>query len=113
MFQNWGLGPIGGLSINPQLTYGYTPQVIQLLQAVPQQLQQLQQLDLVRQQQLQYIQQLVQQAAQQLQYFAQHSLQPGVPAAIGAQTLGQPFPTFGAFGTGFGPSFLGQPQHVM
>ena len=115
MFQYWGLGPIGsGLSVSPQSTYGYTPHVIQLLQALPQQLQQLQQLEFVRQQQLQHIQQLVTQATQQLQYLAQHSLQPGFPGAVAPQAFGQPFQTLGTFGsTGLGTPFAGQPPHVM
>src|SRR5262245_40620893 len=108
MNANWGLGSVSGLPFNPQSQYGSTPQVIQLLQTVPQQLQQLQQLDFVRQQQLQYIQQLIQHAAYQLQYLPQHSLQQGFASPISPQGVGQPFQTFG---TGFGPSF--PTQHVM
>jgi len=110
MIANWGLGSTSGLPINQQLQYGSTPQVLQLLQAVPQQLQQLQQLDFVRHQQLQYIQQLIQHAAHQLQYLTQPSLQQGFGGSIGQQGVGQPFQPFGA---GFGPSFSTQPLQVM
>ena len=94
MNANWGLGSVSGLPFNPQSQYGSTPQVIQLLQTVPQQLQ--------------YIQQLIQHAAYQLQYLSQHSLQQGFASPISPQGVGQPFQTFG---TGFGPSF--PTQHVM
>ena len=44
MLQNWALGPLGGQTVNPSILSS-APQVIQLLQAVPQQLQQLQQIE--------------------------------------------------------------------
>lgn len=90
MLQNWALGSYGGQSINP-LTLSSAPQVIQLLQAVPQQLHQLQQIEYIRLQQLQQIQQLVQYVTLQLQQLAQHQSPQLSLGGFGAQGLGQPF----------------------
>jgi hypothetical protein len=100
-------------AINPFSTFASTPNVIQpnviqLLQAVPQQLQQLQQLEYARHQQLQQIQLLFQQVTYQLQSLAQHQgPQQTIPGVYGQGFAGQ---GFGA--QGFAPSFS-TPLHVM
>lgn len=110
-FQNpWSTSPYG-FSMTPPLSY--FPQ--QLIQAVPQQLQQIQYL---QQQQLQILQQLLQfvpaqlQQLQQLIQFVPHQIQQSQPSQ-----QWQPFgpPLSGPLGFSLSPqAYLGQPaSHVM
>jgi hypothetical protein len=130
---SWGTPPYG-VSVNPYLaqqpygqpmnvplspfaptpSFGVSPlhQVFQLLQIVPQQLQQLQQSIIVQQQQLQQIQQL-------LQLIPGHLAQ--LQQVIQPQQIQQPsspqFPGLTGFGAavpwGIAPQVFAQPGHVM
>jgi len=110
--------PLASLSLNPYNIQQALPQIFQLLQSVPYQIQQLQQLGFAQQQQLQQLQQIlqiipaqlgqlqqvIQQVPQQLQSLQQSPFQqPFGPAAFaGVSPWGTQPQTFGA-----------QPGHVM
>ena len=127
---SWGLSPYSGVSINPLMSIGaqfppqaqlplpsltgLTPyashpvvqQVLQLLQVVPQQLQQILQLGYLQQHQLQQLLQALQYIPAQLQQLTQS-------APLFQQ---QPFGTSSPFTTpwGLSPQMAGaQPSHVM
>jgi hypothetical protein len=120
---SWGAPPYG-VSVNPYLVqqpYGQPPtpsfggpplhQVFQLLQIVPQQLQQLQQSILIQQQQLQQIQQLLQlipghlvQLQQSNQLVPQQMQQ---TSQLGLTGFGATVPW------GIAPQGFAQPGHVM
>jgi uncharacterized spore protein YtfJ len=114
--QSLGTTPLASLSVNPYNLQQALPQIFQLLQTVPFQVQQLQQLEFAQQQQLQQLQQILQvipvQLAQ-LQQLIQH-----VPQQL--QQLQQTQQPFGQTGIGgFSPwgitpqTFGAQPGHVM
>jgi hypothetical protein len=105
-FATSGSGPYQGIgSYNPAAAL---PQVVQLLQAVPQQLQQLQQLEWAQQQQLQQIQQLFYVVSHQVQQLTQQLGSQGSFGTIAPQILNSPFQTM------LSPSaFSTQPLHVM
>lgn len=96
-------------AINPYANVATTPNVVQLLQVVPHQLQQLQQLEYARHHQLQQIQQLIQQIAYQLQVSAPFQSPQQTLGTLGQPISGQPFQTVGP---GFAP-LLSTPFHVM
>jgi hypothetical protein len=118
--QSLGTTPLASLSVNPYNLQQALPQIFQLLQAVPFQVQQLQQLEFAQQQQLQQLQQILQiipaQLAQ-LQQLIQH-----VPQQLQhlqqTSQLQQPFGQVSGLG-GFSPwgitpqTFGAQPGHVM
>jgi len=119
--QSLGSTPLASLSLNPYNLQQALPQIVQLLQTVPFQVQQLQQLEFAQQQQLQQLQQilqvipiqlaqlqqLIQHVPQQLQHLQQHS------------QLQQPFGQISGIGGGISPwgvgpqAFGAQPGHVM
>jgi predicted PurR-regulated permease PerM len=106
-FATLGGGPYQGIgSYNPA---AILPQVVQLLQIVPQHLQQLQQLEWAQQQQLQQIQQLFHVVASQVQQVTQQlGAQGSSFGAIAPQFLTSPYQTM------LSPSaFTTQPLHVM
>jgi hypothetical protein len=115
--QSLGITPLASLAVNPYALQQALPQIVQLLQTVPFQVQQLQQLEFVQQQQLQQLQQILQvipiQLAQ-LQQLIQH-----VPQQLQQLTqLHQPFGQFSGLGGftpwGMTPQGIGtQPGHVM
>jgi len=118
--QSLGSTPLASLSVNPYNLQQALPQIVQLLQAVPFQVQQLQQLEFSQQQQLQQLQQILQvipiQLAQ-LQQLIQH-----VPQQLQhLQQLSQLQQPFGQMSglAGFTPwgitpqAFGAQPGHVM
>jgi len=115
--QSLGTTPLSSLSVNPYNLQQALPQIFQLLQAVPFQVQQLQQLEFAQQQQLQQLQQILQiipvQLAQ-LQQLIQH-----VPQQLQQLTQQhQPFGQISGLG-GFSPwgmtpqTFGAQSGHVM
>jgi hypothetical protein len=110
--------PLASLSLNPYNVQQALPQIFQLLQTVPYQVQQLQQLGFAQQQQLQQLQQilqiipaqlgqlqqLIQHVPQQFQQFQQSPFQ---------QPFG-PSPFAGVSPWGIQPqTFSAQPGHVM
>jgi uncharacterized spore protein YtfJ len=114
--QSLGTTPLASLSVNPYNLQQALPQIFQLLQTVPFQVQQLQQLEFAQQQQLQQLQQILQvipvqlaQLQQLIQHVPQHLQQ--------TSQLQQPFGQTGI--GGFSPwgitpqTFGAQPGHVM
>jgi ABC-type transporter Mla subunit MlaD len=99
-FGQLGLGSTGGTQNLQQIL----PQVVQLLQTVPQQLHQLQQILQIVPAQLQQLQQLIQYVPQQIQHLQQTSqLQPFGQSGLGG------FSPWGITPQAFG----GQSSHVM
>jgi hypothetical protein len=140
-FSPWGVSPLGypGLGVNPYAFQQYTqnqplvsaqlssvgipvsglqplPQILSLLQTVPQQVQHLQQLVSVQLQALQQLQQTIQllpgqlQQLQQLIQFVPQQLQQ--PSALGQSAGAGSFPATSPWGIGPQP-FGAQPSHVM
>jgi hypothetical protein len=115
--QGQGIGPTALQSFGGQSAYSQHPlqqQLYQLLQAVPQQLQTLQQLEYVQQQQLQQLAQIVPVQLAQLQQLIQMVLQQ-LPQT--QQPLGQ-FSGLGGYGMGspwgMTPQLFGnQPAQIM
>jgi hypothetical protein len=87
-----GLGSIGGTQNLQQIL----PQIVQLLQTVPQQLHQLQQILQIVPAQLQQLQQLIQYVPQQIQHLQQTSQQPFGQTGLGG------FSPWGITPQGFG-----------
>jgi hypothetical protein len=124
--QTLGSTPLASLSVNPSNLQQALPQILQLLQAVPVQVQQLQQLEFAQQQLLQQLQQILQvipvQLAQ-LQQLIQHApqqlqhLQPQQPPFGQIQPQQQPFGQIGLGGIspwGITPQAFGaQSGHIM
>lgn len=129
-FSPWGVSPLGypELGVNPYAFQQYTqnqplvsaqlssvgipvsrlqplPQILSLLQTVPQQVQHLQQLVSVQLQALQQLQQTIQLLPGQLQQLHQ-------PSAFGQSAGAGSFPATSPWGIGPQP-FGAQPSHVM
>ena len=129
-FSPWGVSPLGysGLGVNPYAFQQYTqnqplvsaqlssvgipvsglqplPQILSLLQTVPQQVQHLHQLVSVQLQALQQLQQTIQLLPGQLQQLQQ-------PSAFGQSAGAGSFPATSPWGIGPQP-FGAQPSHVM
>jgi hypothetical protein len=96
--------PFGGLGASSSFATLPAQQIVQMLQFVPQQLQQLLQLAHVQQQQVQY---LLQSVPQQLQQLQQLLTQSSLTGAIGPQPFGSPIQQGSPVGFG------GQPGYIM
>ena len=109
--QSLGQTPLTSLSVNPYNLQQALPQIFQLLQTVPIQVQQLQQLGFAQQQQLQQLQQILQTIPiqlSQLQQVIQH-----VPQQL-QQLTQQPFGVGGITPWAAGQQGFGaQSGHVM
>jgi len=109
--QSLGLTPLSSLSVNPYNLQQALPQIFQLLQTVPIQVQQLQQLGFAQQQQLQQLQQILQTIPIQLQQLQQ--VIQTVPQQL-QQLTQQPFGVTGIAPWAVTPQAFGaQPGHVM
>jgi hypothetical protein len=97
----WGANPYGVPSFGSQVPTSI-PQIVQLLQFVPQQLQRLQQLHYVQVQELQQLQQVLQIIPQQIQQLQ-----------FGQQSAFLPTPGLGGFGLTQPQIFSAQPGQVM
>ena len=107
--------PLASLSLNPYNIQQALPQIFQLLQTVPYQVQQLQQLGFAQQQQLQQLQQILQiipaqlgQLQQLIQHGPQQQLHQFQQSPFGPSALAGVSP-WGIQPQTFGP----QPGHVM